>query len=328
MVVIAVDAMGGDLAPRAAVAGAVAALEDSGINKILLTGQADKIAPILEGLNFDTAKIQIIDAPDIIDNDDSPTAAIREKKDSSLVVGLNLVRDGQAGAFVSAGSTGAVLTGATLLIGRIKGILRPALATIFPTTNGLCLIIDCGANVDSKPQYLAQFAQMGSVYMREIYNISNPKVGLINIGTEAGKGDALAKDAYGLLGSAGVNFAGNIEAREIPFGAVDVAVCDGFVGNVLLKYGEGFAKGLMGMLKDELMKSPVSKVGALLSRRAYTNLRKKFDYREVGGAPFIGLNGLVVKAHGSSDEIAIKNAIKQCAGFIRADIVKKIQEKI
>jgi len=327
-VIIAVDAMGGDLAPQAAVLGAVAASHDNAIDKILLVGAKDSIAPILHGQKYDGSKIEIIHASEVIGNDEAPTNAIRQKKDSSVVVGLNLVKSGDAAAFVSAGATGAVLAGATVIVGRIKGVQRPALASVFPSAKGYTFIIDIGANVDSRPEFLVQFAQMGAVYMEEIMGIKNPKVGLINNGAEAEKGNALCKEAYPLLMESNVNFIGNVEARDVPLGAVDVAVCDGFVGNVILKYSEGFAKGIMGMLKEELMGSAISKMGALLSKGAYANLRKRFDYTEVGGAPFIGLNGLVVKAHGSSNEKAIMNAIKQCSKFIQADITTKIQNKI
>jgi glycerol-3-phosphate acyltransferase PlsX len=221
-----------------------------------------------------------------------------------------------------------VLAGATVIIGRIRGIQRPALATVLPTVSGYVFVIDCGANVDSRPEFLVQFAQMGSIYMREIMGINNPRVGLVNIGAEAEKGNALCKEAYPMLSAADINFIGNTEARDIPLGAIDVAVCDGFVGNVILKYSEGFAKGIMSMIKEELMSSTLSKMGAMLSKGAYGNLRKRFDYTEVGGAPFIGLNGLVVKAHGSSNAKAIMNACKQCSKFIQADIPTKIQEKI
>lgn len=332
-VIIAVDAMGGDHGVKMAVEGAVMALEDTDISKVILVGRESEIRLVLVELEYDQShRIEIVNADEVIDPEEIPTVAIKSKKNSSIVVGLNLVKNGQAAAFVSAGSTGAVLAGATVIVGRIKGIKRPALGVVLPNTKGYTLLIDSGANVDAKPEYLLQFAQMGSVYMQSIMDVSKPRVGLINVGTEQEKGNMLTKEAYDILESAAfttdLNFIGNVEGREIPLGAVDVAVCDAFVGNIILKYSEGFAKGIMSMLKEELMADRVSKLGAALSKKAYDRLRKRFDYTEVGGAPFIGLNGLVVKAHGSSNAKAIKNAVKQCAKFIKADVVGKIKEQI
>ena len=327
-VIIAVDAMGGDNGPQAVVSGAVAALADADISKILLVGRESDIRPILDGLKFDSDRVEVVNADEVIGMDEVPTVAIKSKKNSSIVIGLKLVKEGRAEAFVSAGSTGAVLAGATTIVGRIKGIARPALGVVFPSTRGYTFLVDAGANVDAKPEYLLQFGQMGSVYMEAVMGIKNPKVGLINVGAEREKGNALTKEAYGLLEASDLNFIGNVEGREIPLGAVDVAVCDAFVGNIILKYSEGFAKGILSMLKEELMADGVSKLGALLSKKAYGRLRKRFDYTEVGGAPFVGLNGLVVKAHGSSNSVAIMNAVKQCSKFIKGDVVGKIKLKI
>ena len=327
-VIIAVDAMGGDHGPKVAVEGAVAALEDANISKIILVGRESEIRPALRGLSYDEGRIGVVHAEEVIGVEEAPTTAIKAKKDSSIVVGLRLVKDGHAAAFVSAGSTGAVLAGATTIVGRIRGIKRPALGVILPSAAGYFFLVDAGANVDAKPEYLLQFAQMGSVYMEAIMDVASPRVGLINVGAEQEKGNALTKEAYGLLEGGGLNFVGNVEGREIPLGTVDVAVCDAFVGNILLKYSEGFAKGLMSMLKEELMADGMSKIGALLSKKAYGRMRKRFDYTEVGGAPFIGLKGLVVKAHGSSNAKTIKNAVKQCSKFITTDVVGKIEEKI
>jgi len=327
---IAVDVMGGDNAPQAAAIGAIQALEDKslGISKVILVGREDEVKAVLAGYNFDASRIEIVNADEVISVEESPTNAIKTKKNSSMVVGLNLVKAGQAAAFVSAGSTGALLAGATLIIGRIKGIKRPALGVVFPNTQGYTFLVDSGANVDAKPEYLLQFAQMGAIYMQSIMDVKNPRIGLINVGTEREKGNILTKEAYVLLEGSDLNFIGNVEGRDVPLGAVDVAVCDAFIGNIILKYSEGFAKGIMSMLKTELMSDSMSKFGALLSKKAYGRLRKRFDYTEVGGAPFIGLNGLVVKAHGSSDAKAIKNAIRQCCKFIQADVVGQIREKI
>ena len=327
---IAVDVMGGDYAPEETIKGCAQALAqgDSRV-KLLLVGQEDKIRAEVAKHSMDTSRYEIIDAPEVIGTDEVPTTAIRQKKQSSIVVGLQLVKKGEAGAFVSAGSTGAVLAGATLIVGRIKGVERPALATILPNEKGWTFHIDVGANVDAKPSYLVQFAQMGAIYMESIMGIENPRVGLVNIGAEKEKGNALTKEAYGLLEAAkGINFTGNVEPRDIPLGAVDVVVCDAFVGNVILKYSEGFAKAMLGMIKEELMGGLLSKIGALLSKGAFKNLKKRFDYAEVGGAPFLGLTGLVVKAHGSSNARAFQNAIRQCSEFIDKDITGKITQSI
>ena len=327
-VIIAVDAMGGDHGPQTVVSGAILALEDADISKIVLVGRESEIQPALDASSYDKSRIEVVHAEEVIGMEEVPTVALKAKKDSSIVVGLNLVKNGHAAAFVSAGSTGAVLAGGTTIVGRIRGIARPALGVVFPSTRGYTFLVDAGANVDAKPEYLLQFGQMGACYMEAVMGIKNPKIGLINVGAEREKGNMLTKEAYGLLAASDLNFIGNVEGREIPLGAVDVAVCDAFVGNIILKYSEGFAKGIMSMLKEELMSSTVSKLGALLSKRAYGKLRKRFDYTEVGGAPFVGLNGLVVKAHGSSNDVAVKNAIKQCRKFIKADVVGKIKDTI
>ena len=324
-ITIAVDAMGGDNAPEAAVKGALAALADKRVT-IVLVGRENEIAAAL-GCDM-PARMRIVDAPDVIGNDDHPAIAVKSKKQSSLVVGLRLLKDGKADAFVSAGNTGAVLAGATVIVGRIKGILRPALAVLLPNSKGFSFLIDAGANVDAKPEYLPQFAVMGSIYMENVIGINKPRVALINIGAEKEKGNALAKEAYGLLENAGVNFTGNIEARDIAYGGADVLVCDAFVGNVILKYSEGFASALLGMVKSELLSTVLSKIGAILSRKAFKSLKKRFDYSEIGGAPFLGLKSLVVKAHGSSDSKAISAAIRQCVTFVDHDITEKINQKL
>jgi glycerol-3-phosphate acyltransferase PlsX len=260
--------------------------------------------------------VSVLHAEEVIETSEVPTTAIKRKKNSSLVVGLNAVKNGGADAFVSAGSTGALLTGATVIIGRLEGIERPALGTMLPNKTGFTLLIDSGANVDAKPSYLLQFAQIGSDYVRRTLGIASPRVGLINVGAEEEKGNELVKAAYPLLKESGLNFIGNLEAREIPMGAADVAVCDAFVGNVVLKYTEGFAKAMMDMIKEELMSSTLSKLGALMAKGAFKNLKKRFDYREIGGAPFLGLKALVVKAHGSSDALAVSSAITQCVNLL------------
>ncbi|MCL2223988.1 MAG: phosphate acyltransferase PlsX [Defluviitaleaceae bacterium] len=307
---IAIDAMGGDLGASAMVKGAAMAMEDFPFLEPVLFGD--------EKVLFEEAKkyggMKIVHAPTVILPSESPTLAFRRKKDSSIVMGLKYVKEGNAAGFVSAGSTGALLTGATVIIGRKPGVERPALGTLLPTKKGHVLLLDCGANMDCKPTYLAQFAQLGTEYMQKCMKLDSPRVGLINVGTEDEKGNAAAKEAFALLnGTPG--FVGNIEGREILSGEIDVAVCDGFTGNVLLKFTEGFAKTMMGMVKEELLATTISKLGALMAKGAFKRLRKRFDYREVGGAPFLGLNHLVIKAHGSSDALAIKNAIRQCVQY-------------
>jgi len=311
---IAIDAMGCDDGPSVVVDGALQALGAYPNVKLLLVGPEDVIQAEL-AKHKEAPQISVLHAPEVITPSEVPTSAIRQKKDSSLVVGLKAVKEGRASGFVSAGSTGALLTGATVIIGRKAGIERPALGTPIPTKTGFTLLLDCGANMDCKPSYLAQFGEIGAEYMEKALGVVSPKVGLINVGTEEEKGNAAAKEAYGLLSESSLNFVGNIEAREIPAGIVDVAVCDGFVGNILLKFMEGLSKTMMGMIKEELMASTISKIGALLARGAFGNVKKRFDYREVGGAPFLGLKSLVVKAHGSSDAFAMKNAILKCIEF-------------
>ena len=321
---VAIDAMGGDNAPREVVRGAVLALKRDDV-RLLLLGKQTLIEAELSGQQYPNDKIEIINCDEVIGADETPTTAIKQKKDSSMVVGFGALKDGKAGALVSAGSTGALLTGATLIVGRVPGVERPALATPLPNEKGFSLMLDSGANVDCKPSYLLQFARMGSVYMENVMDVAKPRVGLVNIGTEREKGSQLVKEAYGLLENSGLNFIGNIEARDIPAGECDVIVCDGFVGNVILKYMEGFAKSMFSMLKQELMGDTLSKIGAVLSKKAYKNLKARFDYAEVGGAPLLGLKALVVKAHGSSDARAIAGAIHQAVVFTEKDAVNKIK---
>jgi len=328
--VIAIDAMGGDNAPAEIIKGAIEAINERADIKLRLFGDKDKIETELNKYTYNKEKITVVNATEVIETCEVPTVAIRKKKDSSMVVGLNMVKKGEAAAFVSAGNTGALLTGATVIIGRIPGVERPALGTMLPTVRGgLSLLIDAGANVDAKPNYLVQFAKMGSVYVENIFGIKNPKVGLINIGVEEEKGNALVKETYPLLKEAeGINFAGNLEARDIPDGQVDVMVADAFVGNVALKLMEGFGKGMLQVIKKELMSDFMSKLGAVMAKGAFKRVKGYFDYADVGGAPFLGLKALVVKAHGNSDARAIKGAIKQCVSFIDKDIVNKIAEKL
>lgn len=307
---IAVDAMGGDNAPRAIIEGSVMALKEYGV-ELYLVGLKDEILKYLSEEDRNNPKLKIVEALEIINSDEAPVNAIKHKKDSSLVVGLKLVKEGQCDAFVSAGSTGAFLAGSLLKVGRIKGVDRPALSPLLPTLKGSCMIIDAGANVDCKPRNLQQFAVMGSIYMEKVIGIKNPRVGLLNVGTESSKGNELTKAGFDLIKKTNVNFAGNVEARDIISGVCDVCVCDGFAGNVLLKSTEGVAITLFKLLKDEFMKSFKTKLGAALLKGSLRNIKKQFDYTEVGGAPFLGIDGIMIKAHGSSDAKALKNAIRQ-----------------
>lgn len=307
---IAVDVMGGDNAPRAIIDGSILALKEYGA-ELYLVGLKEEIMKYLGEDDRRNPKVNIIEASEIINANEAPVNAIKHKKDSSMVVGLKLVKEGQCDAFVSAGSTGAFLAGSLLKVGRIKGIDRPALSPLIPTLKGNCMIIDAGANVDCKPRNLQQFAVMGSIYMEKVLGVANPRVGLLNIGAEESKGNELTKESFELIKTAGVNFVGNVEARDIISGVCDVCVCDGFAGNILLKTTEGVAMTIFKLLKDEMMKSFKTKLGAILLKDSLKGFKKRFDYTEVGGAPFLGINGIMIKAHGSSDATAIKNAVRQ-----------------
>ena len=326
-IVIAVDAMGGDNAPNEIIKGCVYAFEECNNLRILLVGKQEIIEKKLSEYKTRNFDIEVIDAQEVVLNNESPTWVIKNKKESSMVKGLNLVRDGQADGFVSAGSTGALLSCATVLLKRLPGISRPALATLLPTvsSNKLVMLIDSGANVDCKAIYLEQFARLGSVYMQEVTKIDKPKVGLINIGAENSKGNMLVKETYELLGGVDINFIGNIEARDVLSGVADVLVCDGFVGNIILKGIEGIAKNIFTMIKGEVQKGIVVKLGAWLLKPALMNIKNKFDYNKIGGAPFLGLNSIVIKAHGTSNCGAIKNAILQCVAFVENNVKEKIK---
>lgn len=324
---IIVDAMGGDNAPDAIVKGCLLARDEYNVN-IVLSGKEDIIKKCIESETKDFKNIEILNAEDVITNDDKPVMAIRRKKESSLVKALYAVKNNEANAIVSAGSTGALLSGATLIIGRIGGLERPALAPFIPTNKGFSLLVDAGANVDCKPEYLIDFAIMGSIYVKHVLNIDNPRVGLLNIGGEEGKGNKLAIDTYELLKNSDLNFSGNLESRYVLNGDADVIVADGFSGNVLLKSIEGTASYIMKGLKEELTSTFISKIGALLVKPSLRNFKKRLDYGEVGGAMLLGVNAPVIKAHGSSDSIAIKNAIKQTKNILDSSVVDLIRESI
>jgi len=326
---VAVDAMGGDNAPEEIIKGAVEAVNLREDIQVFLVGIEETIREKLEAYTYPQGQIEVVPATEVIETAEPPVAAIRMKKDSSMVVGMKLVKEGRADAFVSAGSSGAVLVGGQLLVGRIKGVERPPLAPLIPTEKGFSLLIDCGANVDARPSHLVQFAKMGSIYMEHVVGVSNPKVAIVNIGAEEEKGNALVKETFPLLKECqDINFIGSIEAREIPHGQADVIVCEAFVGNVILKLYEGVSSVLVSEMKKGMMSTLRSKIGALLVKPALKETLKSFDVSENGGAPLLGLNGLVVKTHGSSKAKEIKNSIIQCVTFKEQQINDKIKENI
>lgn len=326
---VAVDAMGGDNAPVEIVKGVVDAVQANDHVKVYLTGQEELVRKELEKYTYPADRIEVVNATEVIETAEPPVMAIRRKKDSSIVRALNLVKDGTCDAFVSAGSTGATLVGGQVIVGRIKGVERPPLAPLIPTEKGCALLIDCGANVDARPSHLVQFAKMGSVYMESVMGISNPRVGIVNIGAEEEKGNALVKETYPLLKNCpDIHFIGSVEARDIPAGAADVIVCEAFVGNVILKMYEGVGRSLIHKVKEGMMTSLRSKIGALLVKPALKETLKAFDLEQYGGAPLLGLKGLVVKTHGSSKAVEIKNSILQCITFSEQNINQKIKEKI
>ena len=329
MVNVALDAMGGDNAPSAIVQGAIDALAASSDIKVFFVGKEELIEKELSQYSFDKGRVEVVDAREIIEMAEPPVMAIRKKKDSSIVKAMQLVKEGSCDAFVSAGSSGAILVGGQLVVGRIKGVERPPLAPLIPTLTGASLLVDCGANVDARPSHLVQFAKMGSVYMENVLGITNPKVAIVNIGAEEEKGNALVKETFPLLKEAkDINFIGSIEARDIPSGYADVIVCEAFVGNVILKLYEGVGGALIKTVKEGMMTSLRSKIGALLVKPALKESLKSFQLEEHGGAPLLGLKGLVVKTHGSSKAVEIKNTILQCKTFKEQDINEKIKKVV
>ncbi len=329
MITVALDAMGGDYAPLEIVKGGIEAIKEQSDIQIILVGDETAIRSELSKYKYDESRVSIIGTTEVIGCDEPPVLAIRHKKDSSLVRCQYLVKEGKADALVSAGSSGAILAGGQLIVGRLKGVQRPPLAPLIPKKDGYSLLIDCGANVDARPQHLLQFAKMGSAYMQYCMGISSPKVAIVNIGAEEEKGNQLVKETYPLLKACnGINFVGSIEARDIPDSDVDVIVCEAFTGNVILKLYEGVAMTLMSMVKERLMSSVRGKIGGLLIKPSLKSLKKNFDSTEYGGAPLLGLKGLVVKAHGNSDAYAIKNAIYQCKRFKDQQINERIKEAL
>lgn len=326
---VAVDAMGGDNAPVEIIKGAVEAVNENSHVRIFLTGQEEVVQKELARYTYNKEQIEVVNATEVIETAEPPVMAIRRKKDSSLVKALTLVKEGTCDGFVSAGSTGATLVGGQVIVGRMKGVERPPLAPLIPTETGCALLIDCGANVDARPSHLVQFAKMGSVYMENIMGIKSPRVGIVNIGAEEEKGNALVKETYPLLKNCpDIHFIGSVEARDIPAGIADVIVCEAFVGNVILKMYEGVGLSLIKKVKQGMMTNFRSKIGALLVKPALKKTLKAFDLEQYGGAPLLGLKGLVVKTHGSSKAIEIKNSILQCVTFSEQNMNQKIKEKI
>ena len=329
MVKVVVDAMGGDNAPVEPVKGAVEAVQERDDVLVYLAGKQEVLNAELAKYDYPKERISVVNATEVIETAEPPVKAIRGKRDSSIVVGLNMVKKQEADAFVSAGSTGAVLVGGQVLVGRIKGVERPPLAPLIPTAKGMSLLIDCGANVDARPSHLVQFAKIGSIYMENIMGVKNPRVAIVNIGAEEEKGNALVKETFPLLKECtDINFIGSIEARDIPEGYADVVVCEAFVGNVILKLYEGVGNVLIKKIKGSLMTSLKTKIGGLLIKPALKSTMKSFDSSQYGGAPMLGLKGLVVKTHGSSKAGEIKNSIIQCIQFSKEDINGKIKENI
>ena len=326
---IAIDGMGGDNAPEAVIEGIIQALEEYKDIEMYITGPEKEINEELSKYNYEKDKINVIDATEVISTNEHPVMAVRKKKDSSLVKAMNLVKDGTCDAVISGGSTGAFLAGCTFIVGRMKGVERPALAPIMPGRNGSFMIVDVGANVDCKPSYLVQFAKMGKVYYEKVFNVKNPTVGLINIGAEEEKGNELTKSTYQLLKEHNeLNFIGNVEPRDISTGDTNILVSDGFVGNTALKMYEGTASTLLKVMKDEIMKSSIiSKAGVLLLKPVLKKIMKRFDYKEYGGAPFLGVDGICIKAHGSSDARAFKNAIRQTDIFYKNDVLNHMKNE-
>ncbi len=325
---IILDGMGGDNAPAAIVEGAVAASKQLE-HEIVIIGREELINEELKKHKYDRSKISVADAREIITNDEAPVRAVRSKKDSSIVKGINMVKNGEGDIFISAGSTGALLSGGLFLLGRIQGIDRPALASIYPILGGKpSLLVDAGANAECKPNNLLEFGMMGNIYMEKVLGRENPRVGLVNIGTEAAKGNTLTKAAYELLDHSNMNFIGNVEAREIPKGVCDVIVADGFTGNVVLKLTEGLAWNILQVIKRKFTNGVKAKLGAALLIDKLSELKNDFDYSEYGGAPILGVKGPIVKMHGSSSANAVKNTILKGIPYVEENVVGTIQNSV
>ena len=325
---IAIDGMGGDNAPAEIVKGCV---ESSKIidHEIYIIGQEGRIRAELAKYSYEEGKIKIVHAEQIIEGDDAPVRAVRTKSDSSLVRGLNMVKNGEADLLISAGNTGAIMAGGLFILGRIPGIDRPAIASTYPILGkGFSLMVDSGANAECKPNNLLEFATMGSIYMEKVFDIPKPTVGLVNIGVEEGKGTTVLKAVYELLKKSHLNFVGNVEARDVPKGACDVIVCDGFVGNIILKLTEGLAWSILKLMKQKFTAGTIPKLGALLLSGKLGEMKKEFDYSSYGGAPILGVKGALIKIHGSSNANAVKNAIIKAIPYVENQVVQMIQDSV
>ncbi len=325
---IFVDAMGGDFAPQAPVEGAIEALRRYPQIEVVLAGAIPEMEKYLVNCDDVRSRIELLDAPEVITNEESPVMGVRRKTNSATVKGMLALRNKEADGFVSAGSTGAVLAGGMFRLGRIPGIERPALAPLMPNGKSHFLLIDCGANVDCQPEYLVQFGMMGTAYMQGVMGMKNPRVGLINIGAEAEKGNALVKNTYPLMEKAPYNFVGNVEARDVMADVADVMVADGFAGNLILKNTEGVALALLGIIKKEMMADTRGKIAGLIGKPAFKRVKKLMDYTEVGGAPLLGVQGAVVKAHGSSNAHAFSCAIGQLIKMVEGKVVETIEKGV
>lgn len=326
---IMIDGMGGDHAPEEIVKGAAqAAKEISGTVSII--GREERINECLQAMNWNGDNIEVVNATEVISNNESPAMAVRKKKDSSISKGMRMLKEGEVDAFISGGSTGALLSAGLLILGRIRGIKRPAIAAFFPKIgmNDTSLILDCGANAESRPEYLLQYGIMGSIFVEKVKGIENPEVMLLNVGAEEEKGDPLHKESFELLRNADINFKGNCEGRDVPFGCCDVVVTDGFSGNVFLKSSEGVALAVMKRIKQKMTEGLVAKAGALLSYNKLKEIKKEFDYSEEGGAPILGLKGPVLKIHGSSKANAVYNAILKAVPYVEQDVTALIENAI
>lgn len=324
---IALDAMGGDHAPGVVVEGAILAAREYGV-EIALVGPEDTVSAELARHEHSGLNISVVHAEEVVGMEEHAVAALRQKRRSSIAVGVSMVREGQADAFVSAGNSGAVLAGAMFGLGRIAGIERPAFGTVFPTSTGRCFVLDVGANADCKPEYLAQFAQMGATYAERVLGVPSPRVGLLSNGEEETKGNALVQAAFPLLKAAGLNFVGNIDGKDIPAGAADVVVCDGFSGNLVIKMSEGVASTLFDVLRSEMTSGTLSKLAALALKPAFRRVKRRMDYVEYGGAPVLGVKGVAIIAHGRSNAEAIKNAVRVARQSVSQGLVEAIRASV
>ena len=325
---IIIDGMGGDNAPMEIVKGAVEAAKEID-HEIYIVGKEDLINEELSKYKYDKNQIKVVHASEVIENDDSPVKAIRRKKDSSMVVGLNMIKNGEGDLWVSAGNTGAQVVGGRLILGKIDGIDRPALASIYPILGSKpSLLVDAGASSESKAHHMLEYGTMGSLYVEKVWGRPNPKVGLVNLGVEETKGTPTTKEAYKMLSQSHVNFIGNVEAREVPAGVCDVIVCDGFVGNVILKLTEGLAWNILKLMKRKFTEGVKAKLGALMLKEKVYEMKGEFDYSEYGGAPILGIDGAMIKMHGSSEANAVKNTIIKGIPYAENNVIQTIKDAL